>query len=76
MSDGDDQDYGVSNDDDGFVVIKLGPVPEFTIPPESAIKLGFLLLKYAGATVEILKPGKARVRWGKPQSGEVRKDVN
>jgi hypothetical protein len=69
-------DYGVSNDDDGFVVIKLGPVPELAIPPESAIKLAFLLLKHAGAEVEMLKPGKARVRWGKPQPNEVRRDVN
>lgn len=46
-------DYGVDTDDGGNVVVRLGAVPPFEIAPDAAIKLAALLLKKAGAKVEI-----------------------
>lgn len=63
-SDGDDEaDYGVFANESGDVVIRLGAVPPFEVPPAVAIKLAGLLLKKAGAVVKI-SPGSLVARYG------------
>jgi len=58
----DSEDYGIERNADGNVVIKLGNVPPFEIPPYAAIKLAALLLKKAGAAVKI-SPGSLVARY-------------
>ncbi len=54
--------YGVDRQNDGNVVIRLGMVPPFEVPAETAIKLACLLLKQAGATVD-LRPDRLTARF-------------
>lgn len=46
-------DYGVSNDDQGNVVLELGAVAPLSLPRDSAIKLALLILKRAGVEVDL-----------------------
>jgi hypothetical protein len=50
-------DYGVERRDNGNVVITLGMVPPFEVPAETAVKLACLLLKQAGAAVDLRPDG-------------------
>ena len=49
----DEQNYDVSRDENGMVVLHLGLAPPFAVPPVSAFKFAALMLKAAGFTVEL-----------------------
>lgn len=71
----DEDDYGVFNDAEGNVVIRLGPVPPFEVPPAVAIKLAGLLLQKAGAVVKI-SPGSMIASYGGISNRPTNKRVN